>query len=33
MSVFVVVFNRILWRPLFGYASRRLRLDLRKQSR
>ncbi len=27
MSVFVVMFNRILWRPLFGYASRRLRLD------
>jgi NitT/TauT family transport system permease protein len=27
MSVFVVLFNRFLWRPLFMYASRRLRLD------
>ncbi len=27
MSVFVVLFNRFLWRPLFLYASRRLRLD------
>jgi NitT/TauT family transport system permease protein len=27
MSVFVVVFNRALWRPLFNYASRRLRMD------
>ena len=27
MSVFVVTFNRLLWRPLFGLASRRLRLD------
>ncbi|WP_158916387.1 ABC transporter permease subunit [Caulobacter sp. S45] len=27
MSVFVVFFNRLLWRPLFGYASRRLRMD------
>ena len=27
MSVFVVTFNRLLWRPLFSYASRRLRLD------
>jgi len=27
MSVFVVLFNRLLWRPLFNYASRRLRMD------
>ena len=27
MSVFVVGFNRVLWRPLFDYASRRLRMD------
>jgi ABC-type anion transport system duplicated permease subunit len=27
MSVFVVTFNRGLWRPLFNYASRRLRMD------
>jgi NitT/TauT family transport system permease protein len=27
MSVFVVMFNRALWRPLFNYASRRLRMD------
>jgi NitT/TauT family transport system permease protein len=27
MSLFVVAFNRALWRPLFNYASRRLRLD------
>jgi NitT/TauT family transport system permease protein len=27
MSVFVVGFNRALWRPLFDYASRRLRMD------
>jgi NitT/TauT family transport system permease protein len=27
MSVFVVLFNRALWRPLFNYASRRLRMD------
>lgn len=27
MSVFVVAFNRILWRPLYGFAERRLRLD------
>lgn len=27
MSVFVVVFNRILWRPLYQYAESRLRLD------
>ena len=27
ISIFVVLFNRILWRPLFGFASKRLRLD------
>ena len=27
MSVFVIAFNRILWRPLFAFAARRLRLD------
>ena len=27
MSVFVVGFNRVLWRPMFTYASRRLRMD------
>ena len=27
MSVFVILFNRLLWRPLFGYAERRLRLS------
>ena len=27
MSVFVIVFNRLIWRPLFAYAGRRLRLD------
>jgi len=26
MSIFVIVFNRLLWRPLFGLAERRLRL-------
>ncbi len=26
MSVFVIIFNRLLWRPLFGFAERRLRL-------
>ena len=26
MSVFVIAFNRLLWRPLFGLAERRLRL-------
>ncbi len=26
MSVFVIAFNRLFWRPLFGYAERRLRL-------
>lgn len=27
MSMFVVGFNRLLWRPLYRYAERRLRLD------
>ena len=27
MSVFVIALNRSLWRPLFGLAERRLRLD------
>ena len=27
MSVFVTLFNRLLWRPLFSFAARRLRLD------
>jgi NitT/TauT family transport system permease protein len=27
MSVFVILFNRLLWRPMFGYAERRLRLS------
>ena len=27
MSFFVIVFNRIVWRPLYTYAERRLRLD------
>ena len=27
MSLFVIVFNRLLWRPLYGYAESRLRLD------
>jgi NitT/TauT family transport system permease protein len=27
MSLFVVVFNRTLWRPLYRFAERRLRLD------
>jgi NitT/TauT family transport system permease protein len=27
MSLFVIVFNRLFWRPLFGYAERRLRLS------
>jgi NitT/TauT family transport system permease protein len=26
MSAFVVLFNRVLWRPLYGYAQRRLTL-------
>ena len=27
MSVFVIMFNRLLWRPLFGFAERRLRIN------
>jgi len=27
MSFFVIVFNRTVWRPLYAYAERRLRLD------
>ena len=27
MSVFVIVINRTLWRPLYGFAARRLRMD------
>ncbi|MGI3900262.1 MAG: ABC transporter permease [Janthinobacterium lividum] len=27
MSVFVILYNRLLWRPLFSYAERRLRLN------
>ncbi|HXQ12941.1 MAG TPA: ABC transporter permease subunit [Caulobacteraceae bacterium] len=27
MSVFVIIINRTLWRPLYGFAARRLRLD------
>ena len=27
MSLFVVLFNRALWRPLFNYAAKRLRMD------
>jgi NitT/TauT family transport system permease protein len=27
MSLFVTIFNRLLWRPLYAYANRRLRLD------
>ncbi len=27
MSVFVILFNRLLWHPLYAYAARRLRLD------
>ena len=26
MSAFVVLFNRVLWRPMYGYAQRRLTL-------
>jgi NitT/TauT family transport system permease protein len=26
MSLFVVLFNRLLWRPLYAYASRRTTL-------
>jgi len=27
MSIFVMLFNRLLWRPLYAFAGRRLRLD------
>ena len=27
MSIFVILYNRFLWRPLFSYAERRLRLS------
>jgi NitT/TauT family transport system permease protein len=27
MSVFVILLNRTLWRPLYAFAARRLRLD------
>jgi len=27
MSIFVIVFNRVLWRPMYRFAERRLRLD------
>ncbi|MGH6847776.1 MAG: ABC transporter permease [Methylocella sp.] len=27
MSIFVIMFNRLLWRPLYGLAERRLRLE------
>ena len=27
MSLFVIVFNRLFWRPLYAFAERRLRLD------
>jgi len=27
MSVMVILYNRLLWRPLFGYAERRLRIS------
>ncbi len=27
MSLFVTIFNRLLWRPLYAFAARRLRLD------
>jgi len=27
MSVFVILLNRILWRPMYGFAARRLHLD------
>ena len=26
MSMFVVLFNRLLWRPMYAYAQRRLTL-------
>jgi NitT/TauT family transport system permease protein len=27
MSLFVTLFNRLLWRPMFAYAEAKLRLD------
>jgi NitT/TauT family transport system permease protein len=27
MSFFVLLINRVLWRPLYAYAERKLRLD------
>jgi NitT/TauT family transport system permease protein len=27
MSIFVILSNRLLWRPLYGVAGRRMRLD------
>ena len=27
MSVCVIIYNRLLWRPLFGHAERRLRIS------
>jgi NitT/TauT family transport system permease protein len=27
MSLIVILFNRLLWRPLYAYAEERLRLD------
>jgi NitT/TauT family transport system permease protein len=27
MAIFVIVLNRKLWRPLYAFAERRLRLD------
>jgi ABC-type anion transport system duplicated permease subunit len=27
MSIFVIVLNRTLWRPLYGYAADNLRLN------
>ena len=27
MSICVIIYNRLLWRPLFGYAERRLRVS------
>ncbi|MBU6494121.1 MAG: sulfonate ABC transporter permease, partial [Burkholderiales bacterium] len=27
MSLFVTLFNRLLWRPLYAFAENRLRLD------
>jgi len=27
LSIFVILFNRLLWRPLYAYAARNLRLD------